>query len=278
MPYPAILHRRMPYDVDGTVIARSAGLIANGITGWLSAANLTDLNKENPWTSVYNGIYVTLWFFFPEKREIEAMFIRTSHVYSTLNFSGIEGSNDTANGLDGNWEMAVLPGGSPIFSNATDFVWRENVRPISFSETKRVIRFSCWQSNYGCHVHRVHLYGRKAATETPDDILFLIDDTSEFTALKDWGDRPEGTVLYDSFRVKNNSGSKIANNINLQLNHTDFVMSWAAEGPWLTFLDIASLNPGGVSSLIYVRNLLAPPPLILGPKAARVIINVGSWT
>ena len=98
------------------------------------------------------------------------------------------------------------------------------------------------------------------------------------TSLIDWGDRPEGTTLVNAYKVKNLSATKIANNINLQLNHSDFTMAWSEDGPWQSVLDIASLSPGALSTTFYVRNQLQPPLLILGPKAARIIASIGSFT
>ena len=151
--------------------------------------------------------------------------------------------------------------------------------PVSFSGPKKVLRVGL--NNTGVtgqsQVNAIHIYGAKAAGQTPDDILFLYDSTNEFLSLLDWGNRPEGTLVKDSFRVKNASTDKIAKNINIQLNHADFVMSWDENGPWTTFVDIASLSPGAVSSQIYIKNELGPPLLTLGPKAARVIAAVGEW-
>ncbi len=99
----------------------------------------------------------------------------------------------------------------------------------------------------------------------------------ELTSLIDFGDQPEGTTEIQSFKIKNTSSSKIANNVNIQLNHGDFTITFSQDGPWQSLLDISSIGPGSLSSTIYVRNLLGPPLLTLGPKAARAIVTVGSW-
>jgi hypothetical protein len=124
----------------------------------------------------------------------------------------------------------------------------------------------------------IHLYGAKAAGQTPDDILFTDAAGSEVTALEDWGDRPEGTMNIVSGRVKNASPDKYANNVNLQLNHSLFALSWSADGPWQATLDTSQLAPEALSAVIYKRCLIPPPLQTLGPQAARVIANVGSWS
>ena len=77
--------------------------------------------------------------------------------------------------------------------------------------------------------------------------------------------------------MRNSSVDKIANNINLQLNDEDFLMSFNQEGPWTSVLDLASIAPNSVSSVLYIKNQLAPPLLALGPRYARIIASVGSW-
>lgn len=277
MPYPAISSRRMPYDVDGTMIGfRDSGgnTLDYGIKSWLSSAQLTELNNEDlvgisgPQSNMY------FYVFFPEKREIEAAVIGV-HAACTVE---IQGSNDTTNGVDGTWETATFPSGSPYVVVAGSFKWRDSIKPVSFSAAYKTIRLGNNGSGYR-NTFFIHLYGRKAAGETPDDLLFVDASTgAEKTSLMDWGDQPEGTTEIDSFKVKNASASKIANDINLQLNHTDFLMSWSTDGPWTATLDIATLGIGALSNTIYIRNKLEPPLLLLGPYAARVIASVGSWT
>ena len=133
-------------------------------------------------------------------------------------------------------------------------------------------------TGYSAGLKNVHIFGRKAAGETPDDILLCDTNGNELTALMDWGNRPEGTTLIKSFKVKNASTTKIANNVNLQLNHADFLMSLSPSGPWTATIDIASIPANSLSAEIFVKNALEPPLLTLGPKAARIIATVGSFT
>jgi len=279
MPYQEPNHRRIPYDINGTVIGRStSNSYENGITSWLSENALAELNDEDTESYGYNSDYHTLWFFFPERMEIEAGVFAGSNpsYYSTPKLYEVQGSNDTTNGMDGTWETAVFPSGNPFVPRPTSYVWRTDIKPISFSTSYKVIRMRFFTDRY--YLQFIHLYGRKASGETPDDILICNTDNSEKTALLDWGDRPEGTTMIESFKLKNASGTKIAENVNLQLNHSDFGLSLSENGPWTATLDIASIAPDNISATIYIRNLLGAPPLILGPKAGRCIITVGSWT
>lgn len=276
MAYPIILSRRMPYDIDGTEVAIKQSDPGAGLSTWLTPINKRDLNgetRDSVWRSG-SGDRRTFWFFFPEKREITNLAFYIKELNLTL--LTVEGSNDSTNGVDGTWNVSNF-----AWVHNTDFdSWRKEIAAVSFPGPIKALRLYFRNPSFGrIDLNAIHLYGYKAATETPDDILFCDASTgAEKTALMDWGDRPEGTTAIDSFKVKNGSATKIANDINLQLNHNDFLMSWSPDGPWTATLDIATLGVGALSNTIYVRNQLAPPLLILGPYAARVIASVGSWT
>lgn len=290
MPYPAVSSRRMAYDIDGTVVGRRGDATpGSGIASWIDSTMCGNLNSLGIGPQQFIGKTGNVfWFFFPEKREIEAAMIilhaTKKSYYGSV--SAIQGSNDTTNGIDGTWENATFPNGAPGNGVSADIsvpldLWRNGVKPVSFSTSYKVIRmiFTLAVENY--YVRNIHLYGKKASTETPDDIIILDNELAtpaEFTAVKDWGDRPEGTTVINSIRIQNASSTKTANNINLQLNHADFLISFDSAGSWGTVLDILSLAPGAVSSPIYIKNQLGPPLLTLGPKAARLITAVGSWT
>lgn len=279
MVYPAISSRRMPYDIDGTALAY--GSITEGIVDWFTPTEKAELNNDDYNSFMKGAKNNRIFVFFPEKREIEAIYVISSTSRSdgtSQQMNGIWGSVDSTNGLDGTWEAGVMSGGYPVHEN--NFSWRSGIKTVSFSGPIKVLQIGLPADIVFDTIYKImHLYGRKAAGETPDDIQFCNTSTgTEKTALMDWGDRPEGTTLIDSFKAKNASASKIANNVNLQLNHSDFLLSWSPDGPWTATLDIATLGVGALSNTVYVRNKLEPPLLILGPYAARVIASVGSWT
>lgn len=276
MPYLAITSRRMPYDIDGTAIGYGSSGVGGGVTSWVSSSNAIALNNESL-SNAYNSRHDhTFWFFFPEKREIEHLAFAATAVKS-LAYT-VYGSNDTTNGMDGTWEACVFPNGAPLINVSNVDSWRSDLKPVSFSEPKKVLRIG-FTGLTDRTVKLIHIYGRKASGETPEDILICDASTgNELTALMDWGDRPEGTTVIKSFKIKNTSTTKIANNVNLQLDHADFLMSFSSSGPWQATLDISSIPPNSLSAEIFVRNALGPPLLTLGPKAARVIATVGSLT
>lgn len=285
--YASVSEHRMPYDIDGTEVGYryltdvSLGtLFGNGISSWLTQTEKQNLNREDraqTWGATDNGPGFGFWFFFPELREVTKLGLQFPSVpISSLSEVLIQGSNDTTNGMDGTWETAVYSFPTPTADLDN---WRDSIFAVSFSSSIKALRFGLRRGGYAYTVRlcATHIYGRKAAGQQPDDIVFCDASGSELTSLEDWLDRPEGTTLIKSLKVKNVS-TKTANSINLQLNHSDFALSLSQDGPWQSVLDIASLGAGAISSTIYVRNLLGPPLLTLGPKAARIIASVGSWT
>ena len=288
MVYTVIGSRRMPYDIDGTEVAYRTGSsnYSDGIATWLTSTKKTALNSENL-AEVYQAeasSFTTrsmMWVFFPELREVELMGMVIQNRYGSTAFTiEVQGSTDTTDGINGTWETAAQPDGLLVMPYAVTN-WRVFAKTISFSSPKKVLRIKIICSDLEHSVRALHMFGRKAAGETPDDIAILDDSLEgdpEFTALKEWGDRPEGTTVISSIRLRNESTTKIANGINVQFNHSDFALSWSQNGPWAATLDLASLGPGSISAPIYIKNELAPPLLILGPRAGRLIVGVTSWT
>lgn len=285
MPYPVISSRRMPYDIDGSVVgyrsATGSNIVNNclnqGVASWLTSQQLLTLNgavRGNPLNSTTYAY--GFWFFFPEAREIELVGLQYPATPSIYSYSIVmQGSNDTSNGIDGTWETAVFT--MPPYSSAADW-WRESLTPVSFSTSYRVVRIGFYTYGNGTGVQAIHFYGRKAAGSAPDDLLFCNSDGIEKTALLDWGDTPEGTTKIDSFKLKNSSTSKIAQGVNLQLNDSDFLLSFASDGPWTATLDIASIAANSLSATVYVKHQLEPPSLTLGPRQPRCIATVTSWS
>ena len=286
--YPTINNHRIPFDLDGTEIGyRTAAnssistILANGINTWLSESDKQNLNSETrtqSWGKSFDSPGFALWFFFPEVRAINQIaFFYPSTPISTISTHTIQGSTDTTNGMDGTWETASYS----FITPAVDLdYWRKNIMAVSFSGPVKALRIALQSTgvNNSIWIQGLHLYGTKASGEQPDDILFCDAAGTPLTTLTDWGDQPEGTTEIQSIKLKNASASKIATDISLLLNHSDFAFSFSESGPWQSSLAIASLGPESLSSLIYVRNSLNPPLLTLGPKAARLIATVGSWT
>ena len=302
MPYPALPDHKMPYDIDGTVVgygalgASDAFAFASGVTTWLDGATKIELNDDDytalptATLSVTNGSARPVWLFFPESRECTAIYYGTPYFSDAVGLdeantglSMIQGSNDSTNGVDGTWETASLPGGRGQSMASLDG-FRAVIKPISFTGPKKVIRLTgrnfSGRSSANHNIVALHVFGEKAAGQTPDDLVFIDHDTTpgaEYEAPEDFGDRPLGTSVVRQFRVKNVSATRTANAINLQCNDTDFAIS--TDGTtWVVTINIASLAAGAESATLYIRNTTPAAGALVGPRFSRIVALVGSWT
>ena len=290
MPYTALPDRRMPYDNDGTVVAVS-NLFTSGILAYPTQTNVQEVqgsdltaSTENYWNR-NDGDASSTWLFFPEQREITAgiLWFTVSGTLSVNSFT-LQGSNDTTNGIDGTWETASLPAGSIVRQYAQVDDWRTQIKAVSFTGGKRTIRWQLVSNDVSggqpWYLVAMHLYGEKVAGQTPDDVIYIDHDTTpgvEYAAPEDFGDQPLGTTVVRQFRLKNASATKTANSINVQCNDADFAIS--TDGTtWVVTINIASLGPGAQSATMYVRCTTPAPGNLLGPRFARIVTTVASYT
>jgi hypothetical protein len=296
--YPAIPDMRMPFHRDGTVVGTrpstvTAADFAQGLTAYLTQTQLQAF-QDTDWTlpaglpsnsySLYNepNVYFGYtWMFFPESREVTAMFLGYGAPDLPLTYFVLQGSSDSTNGVDGTWETASQPNGAPVGRESLDS-WRSGIKAISFTGGKRTIRFATRLDSApsSTSVRMIHLYGRKATGQTPDDLIFIDHDTTpgvEYAAAEDFANRPLGTTVVRQFRVKNASATKTANTINIQCNDSDFVIS-TDNATWVVTINIGSLAALAESATMYIRNTTPAPGSLLGPRFAEVVAIVGSWT
>lgn len=298
MPYTALPDRRMPYDNDGSSVGYSSAgdnqssaiVFAWGVAAWLTGSTLVDAN-DNDYSDLgllstsNNSTRRAIWFFFPEQREVTGVMCLSADSQSgngfVWNSADTSGSNDSTNGVDGTWESASIVGAGYAQNFALDD-WRDQIAAVSFTGPKRVFRIMIFNSGSGDRVRPAgwHIYGEKAAGQTPDDIVFINhDDTPgvEYTAPEDFGDQPLGTTVVRQFRLKNVSGTKTANTINIQCNDTDFAISEDGVN-WVVTINIASLSAGAESATLYVRCTTPAVGSLIGPRFARIVATVGSYT
>ena len=291
MPYPTLPGRRFEYDVGGGSVYY--GNDTNEITTALTTEQMALLNGIGNTSAVISRdvtlseVIRTVWVFLPERYVIAGLGM--IHKLSTSGDGcsiSVAGSADSTNGLDGTWINATLPNGSVPVNMIDDDVWRDSIQPCTFSEAIKVLRVRYFSSYGGIggsrvYIYALHIYGVKAAGEVPDDILFLDDDASgdpEFIRDLDFGDRPEGTTVTHRIKLLNSSTTKIANNLTLSLIDVDFSFSMDEGATWVTGATITSLAPQGTSSSILIKNTIPPPTQMLGPRAPRFEVTIGSWS
>lgn len=292
MTYPALPDRHMPYDNDGTVAyyntnQTTAEGFANGPATVLSQANLASLNSVTTGGSGAvlqvggaDGNGGTFFVFFPEQREVTGIVIiaegNGGDGVTPALWGSLQGSATTTNGVDGTWETATVS--NPVRARSLDS-WRTGIQSVSFTGAKVSVRFSMYHDIFGLPVYAFHLYGEKAAGQTPQDLLFLDAQNADaqFTAPIDFGDRPLGTTVTHQFKVQNASATKTANSINLQCNDADFAIS--TDGvTYVATINITSLAASAKSAVMYVRDTTPNPGGALGPRYARIVATVASYT
>jgi len=297
MAYTALPDRRIPYDNDGTVLgysvptwgATEASEIANGVVLWMTGADMIEWNDpdyvglSSANMSLDGGVgrnAQAIWLFMPEQREVTAAYAGLNVVTAAdgSNLGLFYGSNDTTNGVDGTWEAASWSSGVGSGAKSLDG-WRRGIKPLSFTGGKKAIRFT-QHLDVSASITTLHVYGEKQAGQTPDDVIFINhDDTPgvEFTAPEDFGDQPLGTTVVRQFRLKNVSGTKTANTINVQCNDSDFAISENGS-TWVVTINITSLSAGAESATLYVRCTTPAVGALLGPRFARIVVTVASYT
>ena len=292
MPYPTLPGRRFEYDVGGGSVYYGNDI--NDITTALTTEQMAQLNGIGNTSiviskEVYHSETVrTVWVFLPEKFIVAGLGM-IHRVYTTGGVNGsiaVAGSADSTNGLDGTWINATLPNGAIPANMIDDDVWRDSIQPCTFSEAIKVLRLRYYVpfdavDDSRIYIYALHIYGVKAAGEVSDDILFLDDDASgdpEFIRDLDFGDRTEGTTVTHRIKLFNSSTTKIANNLTLSLIDVDFTFSMDEGATWVTGATITSLAPQGTSASILIKNTIPPPPQMLGPRAPRFEVTIGSWS
>jgi len=290
MPYPTLPGRKFEYDIGGGSVYYGNDI--NDITTALTTEQMAELNNvDNARIVMQKNVYnttavLTVWVFLPERYVIAGLGML--HVLSNWGGAGVTvaGSADSTNGLDGTWINGTLPNGAISKAMLDNDQWRDDIQPCTFSEAIKVLRLLYsggyqYAEDASVQIYALHVYGIKAGGEIPDDILFLDDDESgdpEFIRDLDFGDRPEGTTVTHRIKLRNSSATKIANNLTLSLIDVDFTFSMDEGATWVTGATITSLAPQGTSSSILIKNTIPPPAQMLGPRAPRFEVTIGSWS
>lgn len=284
--YPDVPAPRMAYDTDGTV-----GLLINAGDNSITVFSQTDLNTLNDDSDSIRGIgQRILWritFLFPQARDIGGYFLGVDG-YRTPEPREFQTSTDTTNGVDGTWTTIANP-----------MAYNRNVVPYYRSEINAVsatavtaVRLNVYMQRDTSWLRAVHLYGTISAGETPDRLRLwhptldepLDDNTSADGAWLDWGDVTQGTTADKQFRIKNESTTLTANDINLSTNTlTDATVSippqitYSNGGAFSTTLAIGNLAPGAISPVITVRRT-TPTNATLNVWTWRLLAEATSWS
>lgn len=293
--YPDSPGRKMNTAEDGTLLHRfqstNAGTpdradgplteyTATATHDALGAHGSTDIANLGAGSSA--GTY-GLGFIFPELRDVDGTWAHITPDPATS--GGLLHSADTTNILDGSWtaQSTVLAtifnkiGGSGLPS------YRDDVYSWTVT-SKRGIQIFWNVSGIGAGFWRgFEIYGEIASGETPDRIIMLDDDTGlEYAIPQDYGDRPRGSAIDKSMRLKNNSGTKQANTIDVARGVIETV---GDSSSWYTFdngggfgasFQVSSLGAGASDTFVVRQNI--PDASTLQLYEAYIKIDVTSWT
>ena len=136
----------------------------------------------------------------------------------------------------------------------------------------------------------VHLYGTLAAGESPDRLRIWHPTLDEEVTgpYFDWGDRKRSSVTTRDFRIKNNSPSLTAADVEVSiealtnsnptlLSPTHQFAKASNPGVFSATQTIDELVPGEVSEVLTVRYSV-PTDAVLSLWAARILAVPGSMT
>lgn len=283
--------RRMAWDADGSVALVTADL--NGFSapvGELPGGSYSDLtgtqktnfnNESQAANSITTNNQKRRWFalLFPEPRELDGIYWSASTAKNEPNGEWVTYSLDTTNGIDGAWVNAVQTARYTVVTSD----YRDEITSKAVPSVKGLMAFLDGTIGDDVRWSSFHVYGVISAGETPDRILFLDTENADatFTKVLDFGDVPRGQTTTRTFKIKNNSGSKTINTI--QITAEDI---WLNAGDWYTFGDngvdyqatfaVGNLGPGS-TKLLYLKQVI-PGAETVGPQAGRIKASHASVT
>lgn len=279
--YPDPPNHRVAWDRDGSTLIEydsDNDVIYERTEGDREASNDESTAATGYSSGSSNGYWIVL---FPEPVTITHY---TLVISDTTNVSpdSIEVSADTTNGKDGTW--TVVDDNPPATTDVT--IWRDGWREITGADGIVGIRYQ-----HG-HARRArprifHLYGTYDTPPPPALALWDPDSDQRITAASlDWGDVQRGTTATKRFRVKNLSGTDMAEGVTLSdealtdgsptnVGQHDFSDDDGAS--FADPLDIGDLDPGEISGELLLRRDMANDA-DLGVWALRVLAQATAWS
>jgi hypothetical protein len=283
----------MAYDSDGTLLFQ---LSTSNILTQADQTALNFLNSEGDTTVPQIFIanpgnpYGYLVFIFPELRNITHAYLKQNvSQFSVAKTVTIEWSIDTTNGLDGHWTNAgtLTSAREPVIPN-----YREHIATLSLGGIKALRLFYPQPGAVEVlEIGKVHLYGYKAAGETPHRIDFVYSDADDIMIDFDYGDQPRNTSRTwsptDTYNqsgglyLRNRSPDKVANDVQLSINALTGTMPSDTtiskdNSSYSTVLTWTEIQPLSMVGPVYVKHETDSDE-VLGVRSERLKVSVGSW-
>jgi hypothetical protein len=267
----------MALDRDGTawLEIRDTGQVID-----INATGVSNMSNESGsnYAPADLGVSGYLALIFPEKRDVDAIFIAGQYGLATIQYS-----LNSTNGVDGTW--TVIPG--PYTMGNDETVWRTGTMAETVLAVKALRFYLNGSSPWQWNVKSLHVWGEIAPGENPDRMVFWNagSDTKMDPATLDWGDVPRSSSADKIVRVKNVSSTKTAVNARVSFDIlTDGSPSVPAQhlvsyggSAFLSQVNLGSLAPGAISGPITLRRV-TPSNAQYGLFAPRVSAVADSWT
>jgi hypothetical protein len=278
----------MALDKDGTQLYSISG--ANLVTQ-MTGADITTINNEaEDGLPAPNGIYRFL-LFFPETRDLSAVFIAITTQTPGGTDLTVESSVDTTNGIDGIWAVQVAP---IQVMNQTPNIWGREITPGYRDGIRTVaalgihaLRITLTSTYIQPTLRAVHLYGSISAGQNPNRLTLWhpTEDHRVGEAWFDWGNTPRASSADRSFRVKNLSATLTANNVLTSLDIlTDTTPSVSSQhtlssdgASFAATAAAGTLAPGGLSGVMTLRRI-TPSNATLSLWCLRVAAKAETWS
>lgn len=272
---------RMAYDRDGSI---GGGVSSTGVITALTASQLQGFNAEAESTTAPPSGSRMIAIVFAVPVDLAAVFLAAS---TTATLS-IWTSKDTTTGLDGTWTQR--------FAAANYF---QSVKP-NYRQAASLSTFPGGSDSNNIQGIRIvgtadisplrafHIYGTPSASATPDRIQLWHPTLNQplGPAYFDWGNVPRSSSADRSFRIKNTSPTRTANDIEVYIEaltpgspsvpgmHT---ISENAGATFLPSVSVDELTPGEISDVLILRRVV-PSNAQTSVWSARLGADVGTWT
>lgn len=274
-----VLLRSTVEDVSSGQVAHAAGILTE-FTGLAGHLELVDHDQASATDWGQNGAHTRgQIYLFPELRDIDGVYVNTT----AYNEGKIATSTDTTNGIDGTWSNESITIGDFEHTGAEVPGYRNEIYVFSAPAVRCLyVRCTKTGATFSSYFRATELYGTIAAGQTPDRVLFINDGTGlEYIIPQDYGDIPRGSSRDITIRTKNNSGTLIANTIDVSRTNLESLQNSSG---WYTMdngsgfsssFQISSLGAGAEDSWTLRQNI--PDSTTPGLYEAWLKAVVGSW-
>jgi hypothetical protein len=272
---------RMAYDRDGSV---GGGVSSVGVITALTSTQLQGMNSESEAVTAPPTGTRQLAIVFAIPVDLAAVFL----AMSTTATVSIWTSKDTTTGVDGTWTQRVA---AADYSQSAKPNYRQASSLVPFpggTDSAEILGIRLVTTTDMASVRAFHIYGTPSISATPDRIQLWHPTLNQplGPAYFDWGNVPRSSSADRSFRIKNTSPTRTANDIDVYVEaltpgspsvpgmHT---ISDNSGSTFLPSVSVPTLAPGATSGVLILRRVV-PDNAQISVWSARLGADVDTWT